>query len=326
MNLRNLFVKTVQFSVIGFAILTFAEVFYPMFLTPQTRAVRKNLSVADSNSEFGIYHRLSSLKDFFAKGRENAKGFAAETVAWKGKVATVKGFVLDDSHKDFLAQVFARHIFSPDQLRAVIEGICRAYEDDLIVVENEMLPKLRFDLTFVEYPSGQIPSYLRSNEAFSKEYRKVADRLTEQMQWNMEVIYGREVMVLTGTGVSYRVTLLAAKGVASEMGVEGGLLLVNSSSAAERLGVGIIVAVIVDYVLDVLFKMDSHDPEAKIATALVKSLDMMEAALIRDPDLRWYVNLDKKGSLREEMEKLHKARSRLRREAVASLLKEGGEK
>src|SRR5262249_42923118 len=110
--------------------------------------------------------------------------------------------------------------------------------------------------------------------------------------------------------------LQAAKAAAADMGVSTGLL----GSGAATLGVGMIIAIILDYVLDKIFKMAGYDPTAKIEALVIEAIDKLEASLTYNPGLDFW---NKKGALRERLEQLHTARSTLRRETIHRLLKEG---
>jgi hypothetical protein len=107
------------------------------------------------------------------------------------------------------------------------------------------------------------------------------------------------------------------------MGIEGGVLGSGAVSTVATLGVGLIIAIIVDYVIDAVFKACGYDPVEKIAGQVLGSIDKMEAALTADPDLFSSLVLSKKpGALRQKMQQIHEARSGLRRQTIAEFLTE----
>ena len=296
---------------------------YREYLTPEKRAVRQRLSEADTKSEAAINDRMKPLQNLFAKGRKGAKEFAKESLSWGGKWALVKGFVVGDSHREFLAEAFGRHVFTPTELKDAIEGACKAFADDLDGVESEMLVKLRADLADPDRPELSVSPHLRNNESFTQEYRRLAARVATQTGSDLAVGAGREILVLVGTEVATRAAMQAARAAAAEMGVQGTVLGIGASSTLATLGVGLVVGIIIDYVVDQIFKLAGYDPESKIAATVIESIDKMEAALTRDVGLERFLGYDKKGSLRVEMEKLHEARSKLRRETVELMLTGG---
>ena len=102
------------------------------------------------------------------------------------------------------------------------------------------------------------------------------------------------------------------------MGVEAGLLGTGAASCVATVGLGMIIAIIIDYIIDAIFKAVGYDPAANIAGQVDSSLDKMEKALTGDTT--WGGGT--KGSLRKQLEKLHEARSRLRRDTISQFMKE----
>jgi hypothetical protein len=297
---------------------------YLMYFTHSKRAVRNRLSEADTKSKAAIDQRIKPLTQLFAKGRKGAPAFAKESLSWSGKWALVKGLVAKDTHREFLAEAFARHVISPDELRGAIEGVCRAYADDLEGFESEMLVLLRADLADPDRPAEELSLHLRSNEGFKVEYRKLSERLIGETRSDLAVSVGREVVVLVAAEAGSRAALQAARAAATEMGAHAGILGAGASSTVATLGIGLVIGFIIDALLDELFKMAGYDAEAKIAEEVIESIDRLEASLVRDPGVWRHLGISKKGALRVELEKLHESRSKLRRDAVELMMKEGG--
>ncbi|MBX9584044.1 MAG: hypothetical protein K2X87_27400 [Gemmataceae bacterium] len=307
-------------------VLAAALAVYLGYFTPQKRAVRHRLAEADARSEAAVQDRLKPVHALFARGRKGAAGFARDALSWGGKWAFVKGVVRPGSHREYLGEAFARHVFAPDELRAVIEEACRAYADDLGDVEGRMLVDLRADLAddSLSRITVALSPGLRTNAAFAAESRALADRVAGQTASDLAVTAGREAVAWVAADVAAGAAVQAAKAAAAEMGIQGGVLATGAGSAVATLGVGIVVGIILDYVLDAVFKLAGYDPEAKVAAAVVESLDRLEAALTRDAGwLERKLGMGTKGSLRAELEKLHAAGSDRRRDA-ANILRNGG--
>ena len=299
---------------------------YFSFFTPEKRAARHRLSEAEGQSKAAMEPRLKPVRDLFARGRSGARPFAKASLSWSGKWAMVQGLVDNQSHQKFLQEEFARHVFSPDELRGAIEAACRGYADDLDGVEGQMLVNLRADLADPDRPVTTLPRHLQSNEAFTQEYRALAERLSGQLRTDLGVSAGRLIAAEVAGNVASSAALQAVRAAAAEMGVSGGILAAGASSTVATLGVGLVLSFIIDYILDAVLKMAGHDPEAEIAATVVESLNKMESALLRDGGLARHIGLGSHGSLRVEFEKLHESRSKLRRETVDLMLKEGGGK
>jgi hypothetical protein len=296
---------------------------YLLYFTPEKRAVRHRLTEADAQSTAAADARLKPVRALFAKGRKGAKPFAQEALGWGGKWAMVQGLVDGESHREHLAAAFARHVFSPEELKGAIEGACGGYASDLDGVGSEMLVKLRADLPDIGRPA---PDALRGDPAVAREYGLLADRVAGEVRRDAAVGVGREVAAMAASQVATEAATKAVQAAAAEMGVQGGVLAAGASSTVATVGLGLVVAFIVDYLLDQAFKMAGYDPEAEIAAMVVGSIDKMQDALLRDAGLGRHVGLGTDGSLRAEMGKLHESRSELRRKTVELMLKERGEK
>jgi hypothetical protein len=292
-----------------------------LYFTPAQRAARHRLSEADDKSMAALDQRLRPVAELFGKGRKGSKAFADEALSWGGKWALVKGTLGiggGNAHREFLAEVFARRVFSEQELRDAMEGSVNAYLIDLDGVESEMLVRLRADLADLDHSGQGLPSYLRSDEAFRREYRQLADQVLQTMKTDLGVTMGREVTLLVASEVVTQAALQGARTAAAEMGIEAGVLGAGATSTVATIGIGLVIAVILDYVLDAVFKVAGYDPAAKIAGQVNTSLDKTEAALTSKSG--WFA---KSGSLRQQMEKLHEARSTVRQQTVALILKGG---
>lgn len=308
-----------QFAALG---VLAALVTYLLFFTPEQRAVRQRLAEADAKSQAAIGQRLQPLAALFAKGRKGAKGFAEEALSWEGKWELLKGLVDGgESHQRYLSEAFARHAFSADELREAMEGAVAGYLDDIEGVEAEMLVQLRADLADGERASEPLPADLRGNDQFRDEYRKLSGRVATELHLELGVTVGREVGIMIASDVAAQVALQAAKSAATEMGVNTGVLGTGAASTVATLGVGMVIALILDYVLDEVFKMAGYDPAAQIEALVIETIDRLETSLIGDPGP---FSVGKKGALRERLEQLHVARSALRRETIHRFVKEGG--
>jgi len=298
-----------------------AACFIWQYFTPEKRAVRRRLSEADENSTAAMIQRLNPISELFSKGNRGSKEFAEEALSWSGKFALVKGLLGiggGDAHAEFLKEAFALHIFSEAELTEALTAAVNGYLIDLDSVENEMLVKLRADLADLDHSGQSAAAYLRSEEEFRKEYQRLAAQVTATMQLDTGVGIGREVGLLVATEIATQVAIQAGRAAAAEMGVQTGVLGTGAASALETLGVGLVIAVILDYILDAVFKAAGYDPVATIRDQVRGSLNKMEKALTGDT----FLFFGTKGSLRQQLENLHEERGKLRRETIAQFMKE----
>ena len=164
-----------------------------------------------------------------------------------------------------------------------MQGAVAAYLDDVEGVEAEMLVRLRADLADTPRSGEVLPAHLRGDREFRDQYRALAGRVAVELRTDLGVTAGRELGVMIASDVAARAALQAAKAAAAEMGVSAGVLGTGAVSTVATLGVGMVVALVLDYVLDAVFKLAGYDPAAKIAALVRASIDKLEAALVRAP-------------------------------------------
>jgi hypothetical protein len=295
---------------------------YLAYLTPQKLAVRSRLNEADAKSQEAIDMRLKPLSDIFAKGRNGSKAFAEKALSMRGKWELMKGVANGgESHRRYLAELYASLVFSPDELREAMEAAVRAYMGDIEGFESEMLVKLRADLADPVHPGELSQGRLRTDEAFRQEYQRMADLVMVELRLDLGVSVGREVGVMVASTVATEVAMQAARAAATEMGISAGILGTGGASTVATFGIGLVAMYIVDQIVNEVMKLAGYDPEAKIEALVCESIDKLEKALLHDGGT---FSSHKKGALRQRMEELHESRSKLRRETITRLLNEGG--
>jgi hypothetical protein len=120
---------------------------------------------------------------------------------------------------------------------------------------------------------------------------------------------------MVATDLATPIVLRIAAVAAAELGIDAGILSVGAGSTVATFGVGLAVAVVVDYVLAAVLKASGYDPEAGIAQKVRDALERLETALVEGGS--------GKPGLRAELEALRQQRSGLRQRAVLALV-EGG--
>lgn len=282
-------------------------------LPPPPDPVQVHLSQAEAQSAKALDKRIDSVRHVFRQGRAGANRFASDALSWSGKWALVRSKLGDgDAHSSYLAASFAANVFTEKDVQWAVESAISGYILDLDAAEAELLVKLRADLADRD-PEAR--PYLRTDEAFQREYRRLALETTQTLETDLKVTVGREVGLMIGSDLATKIAMRIAAFVAAELGVEAGLLGAGAASGTATLGVGLVVAVVLDYALDALFKLGGYDPEKQIADKVKASIEQVEAALV-----------DGKQGLRYELSNIHEERAKLRRAVVAKLVGEGGGK
>jgi hypothetical protein len=267
--------------------------------------VDPRLAEADAASKEAIDRRLEGVCALFDRARAGARPFAEDALSWSGKLAFTKDLigVGDQEHAQFLRQAFIRHVLNDADIDRVLNAAIKGYLSDLEGIESEMLVKLRADLDGV--CPEEAPPYLRSEDAFRREYTRLSEELGGRLRKEAMVTVGRETGLFVGTDVATQAAVQAARAAATELGIEGGILSSGAASSAATLGTGLVVAVALDYVLDELMKAAGYDPVGDIEADVLRAMDKMEEALFV--------------AVAEQMLNVHEARGVARRDVVEAL-------
>ena len=160
-------------------------------------------------------------------------------MSWNGKWQCVKGMVgSGDSHRHFFAEAFGRHIFSQDELRIAMESVVRSYLDDIEGFESEMLVQLRADLADPDRPSELLPTHLRGNDEFRREYAKLAGAWRPSCIWISGLPWVVNLGMLVVSEMACADRIQAAKAAATEMGVNASILGSGVATGIATLGIG----------------------------------------------------------------------------------------
>lgn len=278
------------------------------------------LSDAHSQSDHALDLRIKSVRAVFARGRAGADAFAAEALSWRGKWALIEdtlGIGEENAHAAFLAELFARHIFSNADLKNVLDRAVAGYVSDTDAIENSLLVQLRADLADSELGRGGKMPALASDAAFQEEYRQLATGLIRTMQIDGGMEIGRQVANFVAVDVATPVVVRIVEFVAAELGMEAGILSAGAASSFTTLGIGFIVGYIADEVIVWVLKQAGYDPAAEIAGKIRASLDRVESLLIDGTATG--------GGLRRELLRIGSARARCQDAVIHKLLEEGGE-
>jgi len=276
------------------------------------------MATADQKAVKALEERLHAMISLFERGQKGAIAFAEDATSWSGKWALLKDKVglEEDAHTKFLAEAFARYVLTGEDLQSTLDNAVKGYLSDLNGIENEVLVQLRADLADEALGRGVKPPCLVSDEAFGREYRRLAAELTPRLDRDLKVTAGREVASFVAMDVATQVVIRIARVAAAELGVEAAILGAGAASTLTTLGVGLVVGIIVDQVIAWVMKQAGYDPAGEIASKVRESLNTLKALLLE--------GAQGKSGLRRELQRIQQARSHLRQQVIDKLLSEGG--
>lgn len=309
------------------------------------------LADAERQAAVALDKQLGTIAAFLAERKPGTRAFAERMLSLRGKWELVKAQVATDSDQEyarFLDESFAELVFRADDLRQVVETAIRGYLAELEGIEANLLVRLRADLSEDELPLQAVIPALRSDEALSRHYCELAGRLTRDLHTDLAFVAGRELVVWEATTVATELTMKAGAAVAARLGVSAGIIAVGAASTWTTLGVGLVVAIVVDAVINQIIKAAGYDAEERVAERVGQTLDDLgrtitegdaevRASLARlkamqtdDPDAevraacQQAIARIEAGSqiygLRAELSKIAAARASLRKEALRRLI------
>ena len=314
--------------------------------------VASRLDAADQASKAEIENSIAMIDEFFASRRPGVRPFAQAVLSMNGKWRFVKSklpFTDASGHTQYLEEKLAEHLFKPDDLRKLLEGAVTGYLIRVRAIENQLLVQIRADLSEGELRATEIIPALQSQERLAARFQRLEDDVAHMVCRDLNVTLTREATVLIGSEVATQVAIRVGLAVAERLGVSAGILSAGAASSWATFGVGLVVAVLLDFAVDGFLHVAGHDPEgqvaAKMSDALTRLRDMIVAGVpeaveahqklrslqtthaevtVRDRCRAAADAIDGGGALglRHELERLHEARVRVRREVLRRLILE----
>ena len=213
------------------------------------------------------------VEELFDKGRRGARAFAADLLSYWGKLQYARGVVDSGAHDRYLQECFNRNIFKPDELTKAVESAVSQFVSKMEARENQLLVEIRADLN--DSDMGKLASMptLHAEAEFRRQYQSLLVQVTPVVAGDIGIDITKEM--LDWTVVTPIVTQIGAE-LAARLGISGTVLGVGASSGPVTIGISFVVGVLVDKLLDWVFRQAGHNPEGEIASKVVDSLDRLE--------------------------------------------------
>jgi len=310
---------------------------------------------ADKSAESRVSENVARVDQFFVQRKEGTRAFAEEVLSLRGKWALVHAnlpyFGESNEYSTFLNSKFDKYIFTPDELKRVIESSVANHVYAVRETENQLLVKIRQDLSGAGLKVAQALPFLRTEEIFGREYEKAMERVGLIVEGDTKREVLKEVVSFVAANVAARLGARLGAVVGSKLAVSGGILAAGASSSWASFGIGLVAAIVVDLALDKIIRLFS-DPEAEVANKINGTLDRVRLLLVEGDTDAWdnYNELRrleredpvpvvrsacKKNAeliwrgdhlgLRQQLHRLNETRAKIRREAIRNLILKGGE-
>lgn len=259
------------------------------------RRAQPHIETANDSSQAGIEPSLTVVKTLFTTAKGRAKTFAEDVLGWTSKYNLVRG-----RHEAFLAEMFRKHFFSPDDLRAAIMAATEAYLADLDAIDNRMLVDIRLDVADLPLSAAIASMPQPDCEA---QYRRLCGRISGIAGADLGVDVSR---VAADTIVTAVITMIATR-----MGTSAVILGTGAANSWWTFGAGMIVGMIVDQIIAKVWDW-TYNPRGQLVDMMHLKLDEVKRLVLNGDGERL--------GLRGELQRYAEARALVRREAITELL------
>ncbi|MBP7933607.1 MAG: hypothetical protein KA354_03060 [Phycisphaerae bacterium] len=278
--------------------------------------IEPRMAAADVACDRALRRNIGLVRLFLLERRAGSRAFAEDMLSIRGKWALVRTHLpnlvggREDAELRYLADRFACHVVSDEELKAVLEIAVAAYVAQVQAIENELLVGVRADVA--DLPLASLPANA-TDEIVRAEYERLVRVIAPAVAADLGVDAARELASLVAGDVAAGIAGSVLGTVATRLGISSGILAVGAGSSWATLGLSIVAAVIADQIID--FVIDQvHDPTGKLAARVDEMLADV-GRLIAEGD-------GERPGLRAQLTTFDKARSTIRREALRRLVLE----
>jgi hypothetical protein len=245
------------------------------------------LAQTEQHSRDALDKHLASIHAFLDERQVGSRAFAQHLLGLRGKWELVKAEISrSGDYAAFLQKAFSDCLFPIEDLEKAVTAAVQGYLAELDGLEDDLLVRLRQDLSDEELPRRTIPA-LRSDQAFRDSYHTLSQRVVQDLRTDLAITGGRELFYLPTVPVATDLTLAVADAVVARLGLSGTILSVGAGTSWRTLGMSLVVALVFDRVLTEIIKAAGYDAEKQIAQRLRQTLsDLGRTITDGDPHAR----------------------------------------
>lgn len=225
---------------------------------------------------------LEALDRFFANAQAGTPAFAVAALDWGSKLRLVGDYLPGSDgqgHATYLAQLFAQHIFSPEQVEQVVQQLLRDYAAELTAIDSQLLARLQEGFNSASVASS--PPMLDP-----KVFHTTCQTALDEVQHRVAGELGHDVLYLaTSTIVGQWASdgiLLILERIGVPLGVSGGVLATSTAWSWETFGMGLVAGLAVDAAISYLWDWLA-DPRGAVAAIVERRLEELKRLLLDGP-------------------------------------------
>lgn len=231
--------------------------------------VDRHLKWAHVQSAKGLDPQIEPIHAFFEEARAGVRPFAEDALSLTSKFKLVKDYLADgEEHKEYLEERFAARIFTAADLESLVEQVVAAYLNHLDNVDAMLLVNLQADLDGI--PAGSFSNSV-DRAAIEHALKTAIHEALAAAAADVPKMIGREF-------VSYVAgEILTAASV--ELATSAGILSAGAVSGTVTFGIGVLVGMIVDAILQEIL-----DPAGELSSHLDETLIRLEELIVSGYD------------------------------------------
>jgi hypothetical protein len=251
------------------------------------RKTQPHLEQASHQATQALDKHLATIHAFLDEHKAGSKAFAERLLGLKGKWELVKAEIGDgNSYAAFLQEAFAEHVFPMEELEKAVATAVRNCLAEWESIDDDLLVRLRADLADDVMPRTVIPA-LGSDQALRSHYHELSQRVVQDLRTDLAVVAGRELFLWQASNVATDLTLQVGAAMAARLGFSSTLLTAGAASTWQTLGVGLVVAIVLDAVVNQIIKAAGYDAEEHLAQRVEETLtDLGRSITDGDPEAR----------------------------------------
>jgi len=218
---------------------------------------------------------LAAIDAFIASREGGVPAFADRLVGLRGKWLFVKARVSSEAKQKYAAYMndeFQRLVFKPEELAEVVNKAVASYLAELAGLENDLLVKLRADLSDADTDLQEVIPATQSNDAFKARFDQAAAQLKEIVSRDLQLDVVREVASFLAADIAAQVGLRVMTAVAAKLGVSSGILATGAASTVATFGVGLAACIAFDYLFDWGLKLVGKDAKTRVVKRIQETL------------------------------------------------------
>ena len=218
----------------------------------------------------------------------------------------------DTDYRAYLKTTFERHIFSPKDLSHAVKQVVDDYQRRLDDIDAEVAIELEADL---DLPKGKLTTGFRHDDEFRKRCEQLIGEASSAAFRDLGADVARELISIV---VGELATIAAARAAVSAGLISGGVTL-----SPETFGIGLVVAYILDQMIDQAMKFLGYDPIESMTQEVTLNLVTIKRTLVEgdpkssSPDGK-QATVGRIG-LRRWLQEMNRAQAAARRELLKEL-------